>query len=147
MSTHALTTVLRIGGYTNIIGSPLIAVFYRWLDAIHCPVAAGHPVWVYSFFYCTTILGLVYIQAARDPVKYRPFVGMAVMAKLWGIAACLYAVLAGSPWLLLVGVYDIAYGICFFVLYRRLGAPAEEGGDPMTRPPQRRAHHQDRIRP
>jgi hypothetical protein len=32
MSTHTLTTVLRIGGYTNIIGSPLIAVFYRWLD-------------------------------------------------------------------------------------------------------------------
>jgi small basic protein len=71
--------------------------------------------------YCTTILGLVYIHAAHDPVKYQPFLGIAVVAKLWGVAACIYAAV-GYPWLLLVGVYDIAYGICFFVLYRRIAA-------------------------
>lgn len=119
MSTHALTTVLRIGGYTNLIGSPLIALFYHWLDTTHSPFGAGNPVWVYSFYYCTFILGLVYIQAARDPSKYRPFVGIAAVAKLWGVAACVCAAVPGYPWLLLVGIYDVAFGICFFMLYRR----------------------------
>lgn len=129
MSIHTLTNVLRIGGYSNIVGSPLVAVFYRWLDTTYGSGAEGRPLWVYSFFYCTIILGLIYIQAARDPVKYRPFLGIAVAAKLWGIAACVYAALAGYPWLLLVGVYDIFYGVCFFILYHRLGAAVEQAAD------------------
>jgi len=128
MSTQSLTTILRVGGYTNIIGSPLIAIFYRWLDTSHSNPGAGNPVWVYSFFYCTTILGLIYIHAARDPGTYQPFIGIAVPAKAWGIAACLYAAAAGYPWLLVVGTYDIGYGVCFLTLYRRTANPNQQPG-------------------
>ena len=142
MSTHSLATVLRIGGYTNIIGSPLVAIFYRWLDTSHGDAGAGNPVWVYSFFYCTTLLGLIYIHAARDPAKYQPFIGIAVLAKLWGIAACLYAAAAGYPWLLLVGVYDIGYGVCFFTLYRRIVTESEAVVKQTIHPPPRQERSQ-----
>jgi hypothetical protein len=122
MTIDTLAKILKVGGITNIIGSAPIAVFYHWLATTQHQSSNGFPVWLYSFFYCTTILGLVYIHAARDPVKYRPFIGIAAIAKLWGVLATLYAVLGDYPWLLLVAVYDIAYGAFFYALYRRVPA-------------------------
>ncbi|MEX3755412.1 hypothetical protein ABFW00_05995 [Mycobacteroides abscessus] len=121
MSTNALISLLKWGGILNLIASPVFAVFFHWWDLKHGSVAGdGFPIWIYSFFYCTFVLGLLYIQASRDPQRYRPFIGVAIVAKLWGIGACIYAVVAEYYWLL-VALYDVGFGIAFYLLYRRLG--------------------------
>ncbi|WP_157932284.1 hypothetical protein [Mycobacteroides abscessus] len=121
MSTNALISLLKWGGILNLIASPVFAVFFHWWDLKHGSVVGdGFPIWIYSFFYCTFVLGLLYIQASRDPQRYRPFIGVAIVAKLWGIGACIYAVVAEYYWLL-VALYDVGFGIAFYLLYRRLG--------------------------
>lgn len=124
MSIKTLTTILRYGGVANLVGSPLAAVFFHWMETVEDRPVAGFPVWIYSFFYCTTILGLMYLQTAKDPVRYRSLLGVAVVAKLWGVLACAYAAIDGYPWFVPLGVYDIGFGVFFFLLYRRL-TPAE----------------------
>ncbi|MGW0949450.1 hypothetical protein ACWD4O_43935 [Streptomyces sp. NPDC002623] len=122
MSTRVLTKTLTYGGIINLVGSPLSAVFLRWWDDDHGRFGDGFPVWIYSFFYCTCILGLMYIQAGRDPERYRSFIGVAVVAKVWGVLACTYAIADEYYWMLPLGIYDVVFGTAYYVLYRRLGA-------------------------
>ncbi len=56
--------------------------------------ALGQPIWFYGFLGVVLVFQLVYLQTGRDPVRYRPFMWLSLLAKLSFVvtAATMYAI-------------------------------------------------------
>lgn len=59
------------------------------------PPAITHPEFYYGFFGSALVWQLVFLLIARDPVRYRPLIGLAVLEKAAFFVPCLALFLAG----------------------------------------------------
>ena len=83
--------------------------------------ALGQPLWFYGFLGVVLVFQLVYLQTGRDPVRYRPFMLLSLLAKLS------FVVTAAGMWLLgrtvteqaLVTAPDLVWTVLFAVAYVR----------------------------
>lgn len=89
------------------------------------PPPVTHPEFFYGFVGVALAWQVAFLVIARDPVRYRPLMPVAVLEKLgFGVAAVvLFAQqrLAAAP--LAFGVIDLVLGVLFVAAYLRL-APA-----------------------
>ena len=104
-----------IFGIAGIYGLAVLAPFFfaEPLYARYDPPGLSHPEHYYGFLGAAAVMQLVYLTIARDPLRFRPLMPVAVLAKLVFVAtmAVLFALgrietatLAGSAPDLLIGL-------------------------------------------
>ena len=106
------------GVYGRIV---LLPLFFAapWLEP-----APNRPEDYYGFLGAVSVMQLVYLAIARDPVRYRPLMPIAALAK----AVCFVTILtlwlqgrSASPAMLLASI-DLPLGIAFIAAWRRTPA-------------------------
>jgi len=87
--------------------------------------ALSQPLWFYGFLSVVLVFQLVYLQTGRDPVRYRPFMLLSLLAKLSFVvtAAALYAAHRTVLEQALVTTPDLIWCVLFAVAYLRTPAP------------------------
>ena len=73
--------IFRIAGFYGLI--VLLPFFFAedWVGR-NAPPAITHPEYYYGFFSAASVMQLFYLTIAADPVRYRPLMPIAVLAKL-----------------------------------------------------------------
>ena len=117
----------RIFGAAGIYGLiVLLPLFFAapWLEP-----APNRPEDYYGFLGAASVMQLVYLIIARDPVRHRPFMPVAALAKAVFFATILILWLEGraaDPAMLLASV-DLSLGLGFLVAWRL--TPVDKGGN------------------
>ena len=90
------------------------------------PPAITHPEYFYGFIGVAVAWQLAFLVVARDPVRYRPLMPVAVVEKLaFGVPAIvLYATGRLSGQMLGAGLIDLTLGVLFVIAFIRTGAAA-----------------------
>ncbi len=114
--------VMRFGGMSNIVLSPVWALFYRSLEPLEGRPIPDDPFWLWSFYFCTTIFGFLYFRVGTHPLQLAALLPVVIAAKTWGIFAIAYTLYAGYGMLPLAGLYDLAFLPFFVALYVRVRA-------------------------
>ena len=84
------------------------------------PPAITHPEYYYGFACVTLVWQILFLLVARDPVRYRPIMLIAVLEKASGIVFILLVLLHRSPPSMLIGVIDVLLGTLFLIAYIRI---------------------------
>ncbi|MFL5661277.1 MAG: hypothetical protein ACJ8BW_07980 [Ktedonobacteraceae bacterium] len=110
----------------GIYGLVVVAPLFLTEGALNAtqPPAITHPEYYYGFACVTLVWQMLFLMLARDPLRYRPIMLMAVLEKASGIAFILLVLLHRSPPSMLIGGVDVLLGILFLVAYART-APAK----------------------
>jgi len=117
--------VFMIAGiYGILIVAPLF-VMEGIIDATQ-PPAITHPEYYYGFVCVTLVWQILFLVLARDPLRYRPMMLLAVLEKVSGIVFILLVLLHRSPPSMLIGIVDVILGILFLIAYIRT-APSSAG--------------------
>lgn len=111
-----LVNLMKLGGISNILLSPLWAYFYQLIEPFEHRGIPDDPFWLYSFYFCTFIFGFLYYKIATNPEKFIDFFVVAIMAKTWGIFALIYT-LTHYHWIALASLYDLFFLVVFILLY------------------------------
>ena len=104
------------------------------------PPAITHPEYFYGFVGIAVAWQLAFLVIARDPVRYRALMPVAVVEKLaFGVPAIvLYATGRLSGQMLGAGLLDLTLGVLFVIAFIRTGtaaaspvrsAPLQRGGE------------------
>ena len=121
-------TARLIFGIAGVYGLAVLAAFFfaEPLYTRHDPPGLSHPEHYYGFLGAAAVMQLVYLTIARDPIRYRALMPVAVLAKLvfvvtmaalWGLGRIDGLTLAGA-------VPDFLIGTAFAFAWLRLrGAP------------------------
>lgn len=89
------------------------------------PPPITHPEHFYGFVGLALVWQVLFLMIAKDPIRYRPVMPVAILEKLsWGLPCIiLYAQGRLAPAILAVGLIDLALGVLFALCYRAT-APA-----------------------
>jgi hypothetical protein len=81
--------------------------------------ALGQPLWFYGFLGVVLVFQLVYLQTGRDPVRYRPFMLLSLLAKLSFVvtAAAMFMVGRTVAEQALVTAPDLIWSVLFAAAY------------------------------
>ncbi|GCE30075.1 hypothetical protein KDA_55590 [Dictyobacter alpinus] len=114
--------VFLIAGIYGII---LMAPFFLLESTINAtqPPAITHPEYYYGFVCVTCVWQILFLVLAQDPLRYRPFMLLAVLEKVSGVAFILLVILHRSPPSMLIGIVDVFLGTLFLIAYIKT-APA-----------------------
>ena len=84
----------------------------------------NHPEYFYGFIGAASVFQLVYLTIARDPVRFRPLMPLAVLAKLNFFVAVAILVALGrtNPWSMALVSVDLLLGLAFAFVWWRLGS-------------------------
>ena len=106
------------GIYGLIVLLPLF--FAEPLVAAQSPV--NHPEYYYGFLGAASVMQLVYLTIARDPIRFRPLMPLAVLAKLnfFVSVAILFAAGRADRWSLALVSVDLLLGVAFAIVWMRL---------------------------
>jgi hypothetical protein len=87
------------------------------------PPEVTHPEYYYGFLGVALAWQVVYLTIATDPLRYRPLIPVAVLAKLsFAVAVFLLVVLGRASSLTAAAVLgDFAFAVLFVYAYLRLG--------------------------
>jgi hypothetical protein len=112
--------VFTIAGiYGVIVVAPQYFLEHRFAQDF--PPALTHPEHFYGFIGVTLAWQLVYLLIGTDPIRYRPVIPIAMLAKLSFGIACVVLYLQGrlAPVVLAASSLDlflvILFGICFLL--------------------------------
>jgi hypothetical protein len=111
--------MMRIGGYLNIIFSPLFAVFYQFIESFEGRTVPEDPFWLWSFYFCTSVFGFLYIKVSKNPIKYYSLIPITIFAKTWGVLTILYTLFAAYAFVPVAGLYDLIFLPFFIILYNK----------------------------
>jgi hypothetical protein len=111
--------VFMLAGVYGLITIPLTFFAEPALVSRYGPLS--QPIWFYGFLAVVLVFQLVYLQTGCDPVRYRPFMLLSLLAKLSFVvaAAALYA--AGRTVLeqALVTTPDLIWSVLFAIAIAR----------------------------
>jgi len=128
-SVRVARRVFAIAGiYGLIVLLPLY--FAEPLLAARAPV--NHPEYFYGFIGAASVFQLVYLTIARDPVRFRPLMPLAVLAKLNFFVSVVILVALGRTniWAMALVSVDLLLGLAFAFVWLRLAAePGIDRGD------------------
>jgi hypothetical protein len=90
------------------------------------PPAITHPEYFYGFIGIAVAWQLVFLIIARDPIRYRPLMPVAVVEKIaFGFpAVALYLAGRLSSQMLGAGILDLILGVLFVIAYKRTSQTA-----------------------
>jgi len=114
--------VFLIAGIYGLITVAPLLLAEGIIDASQ-PPAITHPEYFYGFVCVTLAWQILFLVLARDPLRYRPIMLVAVLEKVSGVAFLVLVFLHRSPPSMLIGGVDVLLGILFLVAYIRT-APA-----------------------
>ena len=116
------------GTYGLIVTAPLY--FMEARIARESPPAITHPEYYYGFAGVVIAWQLAFLLLARDPVRLRPLMPVAVLEKLaFGLPALvLYARHRLARDMLAFGLIDLVLGAFFLAAWVRTGGRAERDG-------------------
>ena len=111
---------LLAGIYGLVVLLPMF--FMEETVAAAMPPAFSHPEYYYGFLGAAGTMQLVYLTIATDPVRYRPLMPIAVLAKLNFVVAVaiLFAMGRLAPVALSLPAIDLFIGLGFAYCWRRL---------------------------
>jgi hypothetical protein len=111
---------LLAGIYGLVVLLPMF--FMEETVAAAMPPAFSHPEYYYGFLGAAATMQLVYLTIATDPVRYRPLMPIAVLAKLNFVVAVaiLFAMGRLAPVALSLPAIDLFIGLGFAYCWRRL---------------------------
>lgn len=118
----------RVFFWAGIYGILALAPLYllereigRW-----APPAITHPEHFYGFVGVALAWQLAFLLIARDPLRYRPLMPVAIVEKLlFGpVVFLLYAQGRVAPIALPAGAADLVLALLFYLSYRRTREPA-----------------------
>ena len=113
--------IFRIAGIYGLI--VLLPFFFAedWI-ARRSPPAITHPEYYYGFLGAATVMQLIYLAIAHDPIRFRPLMPIAVLAKLNFAIAVAILFVAGRVEGVGLGLpaIDFALGIAFAFAWMRL---------------------------
>jgi hypothetical protein len=113
--------LFRVAGiYGLVVLLPMF--FMEETVAAAMPPAFSHPEYYYGFLGAAGTMQLVYLIIATDPVRYRPLMPIAVLAKLNFVVAVaiLFAMGRLAPVALSLPAVDLFIGLGFAYCWRRL---------------------------
>lgn len=113
---------MRFGGISNIVLSPIWALLYRSLEPLEGRPIPDDPFWLWSFYFCTAVLGALYFRVGSNPLRLASLLPVVIAAKTWGIFAIAYSLHAEYGMVPLAGLYDLAFLPFFVALYLRVRA-------------------------
>lgn len=121
----------RVFFWSGVYGIVAVAPMYFLEEALGraFPPPPSHPEIYYAFVGVTVAWQLVFLAIARDPVRYRPLMPLAVAEKLLPSGAALWLLAAGRVEIAAVAPYfvDLVLGALFVASYlvtSRDAAPA-----------------------
>ena len=122
MNGGSVRLARRVFAVAGIYGLIVLLPLYfaePWLAA-RAPV--NHPEYFYGFIGAASVFQLVYLTIARDPVRYRPLMPLAVLAKLnFFVAVAILVALGRTPfWSLALVSVDLLLGLAFAFVWWRL---------------------------
>ena len=106
--------VFRVAGFYGLV--VLLPMFFmEERVAAAMPPAFSHPEYYYGFLGAAATMQLVYLTIATDPVRYRPLMAIAVLAKLNFVVAVaiLFAIGRLAPAALGLPAIDLVIGLGF----------------------------------
>jgi hypothetical protein len=119
--TRTARRLFLIGGiYGLIVLLPLF--FLEEAVARAAPPPISHPEYYYGFLGAAATMQLVYLTIASDPIRFRPLMPIAVVAKLNFVAAVAVLFVQGrlEPAALGLPAIDLVIGIAFAWCWLRL---------------------------
>ena len=124
--------IFRVAGIYGLVA--LLPMFFAEpLFARYAPPALTHPEYFYGFLCAAGVWQLLYLAISGDPIRFRPLMPIAVLAKLNFVAAVaiLFALGRLEPVALGLPVVDLVIGIAFAAVWlqmrREPSMPAEKG--------------------
>jgi hypothetical protein len=123
--------VYLLAGITGVI-LVIPAYFLEGLNATINPPAIEHPEFYYGFVGVVLVWQLVYILIGSDPVRHRPVMPLAALAKGTFVVTLLVLFVVGRLRSLWLGfaAFDGTFAVLFLVAYVRTageGAPSDGG--------------------
>ena len=118
---RGIRTARLIFGIAGIYGLIVLVPFFfaEPLYTRHDPPGLSHPEHYYGFLGAAAVMQLVYLTIARDPLRFRPLMPVAMVAKLvfvatmatlWALGRIDSVTLAGAaPDLLIGGAFAFAW--------------------------------------
>ncbi len=119
--TRTARRLFLIGGiYGLIVLLPLF--FLEEAVARTAPPPISHPEYYYGFLGAAATMQLVYLTIAGDPIRFRPLMPIAVVAKLNFVAAVAILFVQGRIESVVLGLpaIDLVIGIAFAWCWLRL---------------------------
>jgi hypothetical protein len=111
--------IFQIAGiYGLIVVAPLF--FLEGTIDAAAPPAITHPEYFYGFACVTLAWQVLFLVVARDPVRYRALMPVAMLEKVSGMVFIVLVLLHRSPMtMLFLGSIDVCLGIAFLIAYRQ----------------------------
>lgn len=126
---RAARFIFQIAGIYGVIVVAPLFFLEKAVDAT-TPPAITHPEYFYGFAGVTLAWQVLFLVVARDPVRYRALMPVAMLEKVTGIVFILLVLLhRAPPTLALLGSIDVCLGIAFLIAYRQTAPePAAQAG-------------------
>jgi hypothetical protein len=111
--------IFQIAGIYGLIVVVPLFFLEGAIDAA-TPPAITHPEYYYGFACVTLAWQVLFLVVARDPVRYRALMPVAMLEKITGVVFIALVLLHRAPsTLLLLGSSDVCLGIAFLIAYRQ----------------------------
>jgi hypothetical protein len=117
MAKFAKYVFLIAGIYGLVVTVPLF--FGEGFIDTASPPAITHPEYFYGFASVTLAWQVLFLLLAREPLRYRPLMLVAVLEKVTGVVFIFLVLLHRSPVSMLIGIVDVVLGFFFLVAYYR----------------------------
>ena len=132
MSDGPVRLARRVFAVAGIYGLIVLLPLYFAEPLLAARAPVNHPEYFYGFIGAASVFQLVYLTIARDPVRFRPLMPLAVLAKLNFFVAVVILVALGRTniWAMALVSVDLLLGLAFAFVWLRLAAePGIDRGD------------------
>lgn len=122
MSAGPVRQVRLLFAVAGIYGLTVLLPLYFAESMLAARAPMTHPEYYYGFLGAASVMQLVYLTIARDPVRFRPLMPIAVVAKLNFVMAVAILFVAGrtNVWSLAMVSADLLLGLAFAFAWLRL---------------------------
>ena len=122
MSGGPVRLARRVFAVAGIYGLIVLLPLYFAEPVLAARAPLNHPEYYYGFLGAASVMQLVYLTIARDPVRFRPLMPLAVLAKLnfFIAVAILYASGRVNAYAMALVSVDLLLGLAFAFVWLRL---------------------------
>ena len=122
MSGGSVRLARRVFAVAGIYGLIVLLPLYFAEPLLAARAPLNHPEYFYGFIGAAAVMQLVYLTIARDPIRFRPLMPLAVLAKLnfFIAVAILYAFGRVNAYAMALVSVDLLLGVAFAFVWLRL---------------------------